>query len=240
MVLIVSMIVSVVAGVGVEIWRYRSEKKENEKLPRGKIISDALEQALIIFLSAVFALWITNLSETGKIKNQTKAILSASEDELESVIYAVSGGAAFGDQTFIGQLYTLVNYERVLDLRDIMFNESIFIHLDPVLAANISRFEANHERFFQELIPLLEEPDETTDGVYNLDRIYYCTSDLISNARALIGMINQEIAYIDGKPNKTDSLYEPQMIPTDIEEKCDLIFQYLQTVRKDSTNATVF
>lgn len=228
MVLMVSMIASVVAGIAIEVWRYKSGKKENHQLTRGKIISDALEQALIIFLSAIFALWITNISETNRIKNQTKEILKASENELETVINAIWGGAIMNDQVYLGQLYTLVNYERVLDLRNIIFSDSVFIHLEPLLAANISRFETNYERDFQTLKTLLDESDGNTDGEPTIGLIYDYSGILAEDAIALIGMINQEISYLEGASKKSDGLYDPQMIPKEIQERFDIIIDYLR------------
>ena len=224
MLLIISMIVSVVAGVGVEIWRYRALKKEEEKTSKGKIVAEALEQAIIIFLSAIFALWLTNLSENIKIKDQTKKVLYASSDELETTIDMISGGVVFGDQAFIGQLYSLVKYERILDMREFMFNESIFMNLDPIIASNITRFEANYEMDFNTLKLLLDNPDEGDNG--NLILSY--AADVANDAYVLLGNIRKQIAYIDGRTIRD---YTPLYVPQEIEERYNIILEYIQGQR---------
>lgn len=201
-------------------------KQEEGKTSRGKIVAEALEQAIIIFLSAVVALWLTNLSENIKIKDQTKKVLYESAREMERVIRNVATGATDED-SFVGMLYTTLNYDRTLDMRDFMYNESIFINLDPILASGITRFEANYERAFNRLKYLLDNPDE----IESWNDIFTTAEDLVINAHVLVGSIRQQAAYLDGrKKMDSTSLYDEDMIPAETMERIDIIIDYIHEI----------
>ena len=145
-------------------------KQEEGKTSRGKIVAEALEQAIIIFLSAVVALWLTNLSENIKIKDQTKKVLYESAREMERVIRNVATGATDED-SFVGMLYTTLNYDRTLDMRDFMYNESIFINLDPILAYLDGRNKMDSTSLYDEdMIPAetMERIDIIIDYIHEI------------------------------------------------------------------------
>ena len=89
------IVVAVLASVLVEIFRYRSMKKEDPKTTLGSVLSNGAEQLLIIFLSAIVALYIANSSEEKKMKDQIIKVLDVVQSEMEGKLSsykkAVSG-----------------------------------------------------------------------------------------------------------------------------------------------------
>ena len=157
---IVWLVTSVAATAGIEIVRYRYKKKENGTYPVGKMIAKVLEQAVIILLSAIFALNITNTSEENRIKQQAAGIMRASSNELADVIETVWAGTQYEDKTYLKQMVKDITIsKRALDMRDIMFSDSIIIYLEPNMIGNISKFEAYYDVCWQNIRTLIDVPD---------------------------------------------------------------------------------
>ena len=238
------IIAVVIASVLVEIFRYRSLKKEEPKNTWKGVISNGLEQLLIVFLSALCALWFTNLSEDQKMNNQIIKVLDFVQEDLNDRLewytnYAKEIDADGGEESVYdikhnAYVNDMVEYFRIgcslnhnIKLKDFLFNDSVLIRIDPGIASSISEqedFLLRHEEIF------LNWSRDDSDSIHTPKQQM---SRIVNGTITLIAYIECEKNYLQGKSVPKDIVEQINNIPANSLEKKQLFYKYFYMFKED-------
>ena len=196
------IIIAVTATVSVEIFKYLSEKKENPKVTKGSVVANGAEQLLIVFLSAIVAIFLANGHENRSRDEQIIKILDVAQGELKTQLSSFTAAAERGnrntssDEQFVSatMLYNAVNDDASnINLTDFLFSESAIVRIDPQIAAKIAYFEKYYIKYSDEYLNHMRN-HETRCG--NKNQIY----DIVRYNVSMISLIEAEKSYLMGKP----------------------------------------
>ena len=214
---------AVVLTTGVEVFKYFSEKKADPHTSKTKIIANGAEQLLIVFLSALVAMYLANDFENRKKDEQIVRILDVAEEELVRQLECYSRAADkearsretdqrryFEDTFYDGMDRTFRN----ISLTEVLYSDSVVVRIDPDIAYNIAYLERKYNKAiedFQHYYETKEDADSAKEYAYLAG---YYNGHLISLVESQKAALTGKPVYSRGDknakflPDKAQSLFE--------------------------------
>ena len=241
---VVFVVVSIaIAFILIEVFKYRSKKREDPNKTWKSVVAKCLEELLIIFVSALVALSMTNYLENSNRKDQIIKVLDVAEEEWQGVLTQVSGGSVhavssmtqegLGEEEkqekaeYLLKMFAMGCERHVyLDLGDYLFKDSVIDLVDPKIAASIASFEDAVNRSMDAFIAYCEHRDDPEYRIDARDSMIHIGGLL----RSLIHYIECEKACLRGQYSAADETQEKYRIPEETEKQYNEFIEYMKKI----------